>query len=101
MRRLTTPTHVFELNGIDMTTVKKIKITYSQQKNVILEKRDDDLTIDRSSVSVKLTQEDTKKFSANYPVEMQLRILTVGDDALASDILTAGVMSVLDDEVMA
>lgn len=100
MRRLTTPTHEFELVDFDSTVIKNIKITYAQGGTVILEKRDDEITIDGNKAILKLTQEETARFSTDTLVEIQVRILTHSGDAVASNITTVGAQKVLDDEVL-
>ena len=100
MRRLTTPEHKFTLK-IDPSVIDKIRITYAQNNVIILTKEGNDVSIDDNIAKVKLTQEETKKFTAGKEAEIQVRVLTLGNDALASDIIKIDVTKVLDDEVMA
>lgn len=100
MRRLTTPEHRFTLQ-IDPAVIDKIRITYAQAGAIVLTKETEDIRLDRNVAMVKLTQEETKRFEMGKPVMMQVRILTLGGDALASDIIDDVVFDVLDDEVMA
>ena len=100
MRRLTTPEHKFTLQ-IDPSVIDKIRITYAQNNVIILTKEGHDVSIDDNIAKVKLTQEETKKFTAGKEAEIQVRVLTLGNDALASDIIKIDVTKVLDDEVMA
>ena len=100
MRRLTTPEHKFTLQ-IDPSVIGKIRITYAQNNAIVLNKEGNDVSIDGNIAKVKLTQEETKKFTADKEVEIQVRVLTLGNDALASDIIKVDVKRVLDDEVMA
>ena len=100
MRRLTTPEHKFTLQ-IDPSVIDKIRITYAQNNVIILTKEGNDVSIDDNIAKVKLTQEETKKFTAGKEAEIQVRVLTLGNDALASDIIKIDVTKVLDDEVMA
>lgn len=100
MRRLTTPEHKFTLQ-IDPSVISKIRITYAQNNAIILTKEDDAVSLDGNIARVKLTQEETKKFTADKEVEIQVRVLTLGNDALASDIIKVDVKKVLDDEVIA
>ena len=99
MRRLTTPKHRFTLQ-LDPSVISKIRITYAQNNAIFLTKENEDVSIDGNVATVKLTQEETKKFTADKEVEIQVRVLTIGDDALASDIIKVDVQKVLDDEVM-
>ena len=100
MRRLTTPEHKFTLQ-IDPSVISKIRITYAQNNAIVLTKEGDSVSLDGNVAKVKLTQEETKIFVANKDVEFQVRVLTLGGDALASDIIKVDVKKVLDDEVMA
>lgn len=99
MRRLTTPEHKFTLQ-IDPSVISKVRITYAQNNAIVLNKEGDAVSIDGNIARVKLTQEETKKFVADKEVEIQVRVLTLGNDALASDIIKVDVKKVLDDEVM-
>lgn len=100
MRRLTTPEHKFTLQ-IDPSVISKVRITYAQNNAIVLTKEGEAVSLDGNIARVKLTQEETKKFTADKEVEIQVRILTLGNDALASDIIKVDVKKVLDDEVMA
>lgn len=99
MRRLTTPEHKFTLQ-IDPSVISKVRITYAQNNAIVLNKEGDAVSIDGNIARVKLTQEETKKFVADKEVEIQVRVLTLDNDALASDIIKVDVKKVLDDEVM-
>ncbi len=99
MRRLTTPEHKFTLQ-IDPSVIGKIRITYAQNNAIVLTKEGNAVSLDGNVAKVKLTQEETKKFAADKEVEIQVRVLTLGNDALASDIIKVDVKKVLDDEVM-
>ena len=100
MRRLTTPEHKFTLQ-IDPSVIGKIRITYAQNNAIVLTKEGKQDTIDGNIEKEKLTQEETKKFAAGKEAEIQVRVLTLGNNALASDIIKDDVKRVLDDEVMA
>ena len=99
MRRLTTPEHKFTLQ-IDSSIINKIRITYAQDNAIVLTKQDQDVFLDANVAKVKLTQEETKKFVSGKEVEIQVRVITLGGDALASDIIKVDVQKVLDDEVI-
>lgn len=100
MIRGTTPTHIFTL-PFETSLVKTIKIAYYQLGRVILEKTGDDLELSGCEVTTKLTQEDTLAFHCNSDVFIQIRVLTMGGDALASDVIQASVGHCLDGEVLA
>ena len=95
----TTPLHTFSL-PFDTESVKTIQITYAQDDVVKLTKKNPDVQLSGNTASVKLTQEDTLKFNADSCVEIQVRVLTTGGDALASDIIKTGCRRILDDEVL-
>lgn len=99
MRKGTTPTHMFEL-PFDSSDVSKIKITYQQNNNTILTKRDADLNFDGNTVSTTLTQEETFLFDHQRTVYIQVRVLTKDNIALTSEIMPVGVDKCLDNEVL-
>lgn len=111
MIRATTPKHsfIFENDPSDYT---RILITYTQGDKIVLEKEKEALTIDETTnpctgntewaAWYKMTQDETKLFDANSgkPVRVQVRALTPGGDALASDKKTISIVDVLNDEVL-
>lgn len=98
MRRLTTPTHTFTL-PINADLVDKFLLTYTQDGKIILEKNRDDMSVNGNVWSVKLTQEETKLFAEDV-ARAQIRILTTGGDALASDKMRFYVDGVFNEEVL-
>lgn len=98
MRRASTPLHEFEI-PIDPTTIAKIKLTYSQNDEIVLQKTEADLTNNGNVWSIELTQEETNLFKAD-PADVQLRILTKEGKSIPSQIMKIYVGPVLDDEVM-
>jgi hypothetical protein len=52
------------------------------------------------TATVKLTQEETLKFDSVQTVSVQVRVLTVGGDALASDIMRTTADRLLENEVL-
>lgn len=108
MIRLTTPEHIF-LFEEDPSAYARIRITYAQGMNIVLEKEKKDLTIDRETVDgeekwtarLRLTQEETKRFLArDEKVRVQIRALTESGEALASEIMAIPIRDVLNDEVL-
>lgn len=100
MRRGTTPTDTFELEDIDVSVIKNVKVLYCQNRKVIVCK---DLTacqIVGNTITTELTQEETLRFNSNLPLEIQLRILTMNGKALTSDILKGEVCCCYDNEVL-
>lgn len=99
MRRGTTPTHTFTI-PIDVSLIKRLKIIYVQNNETILTKELDDCDVENNMLNVTLTQEETFEFDHGKPVELQMRILTLGGDAIASHIRKVGVERLLDKEVL-
>ena len=96
----TTPTHTFSLPfGTEM--IKKIEVVYAQNDAVKLTKESEDCAFDGNTVSVKLTQEDTLVFDEGVCVEIQVRVLTLADDALASNVMRIRCEDCLFDGVLA
>ena len=95
----TTPTHTFEVD-IDTDSIKEVKVTYSQQDKVIVEKRTEECDITQGKIQTKLTQEETFKFDHLVLVYAQLRILTINGDVLATDLIMLPVSKCLDEEVL-
>lgn len=95
----TTPTHVFTL-PFDTGSVKTVQIIYAQSGAVKLTKGNKDCTLDGNKVSVKLTQEDTFLFTFGVRVDIQVRVLTIGGDALASRVTHVLCEDCLSDEVL-
>lgn len=96
--RGTTKTHTFTL-PFDTKVVQKARVIYSQNNSIIF-KKEEDAVIDGNTIVVKLSQEDTFKFIANEPVEIQLRLLFVDGEVKNSDILKTTVGKCLDNEVL-
>ena len=111
MIRATTPTHRFFFDEDPEESFSKILITYAQNGQVVLEKRESDLTFEQCEdfggktvyiASLKLTQEETNLFAANPKgmVKIQIRAITPDGEAVASDISSLSVENVLNDEVL-
>ena len=100
MKLGTTPKHTIVL-PFEISLVKELKITYAQNKHVILEKYLRDCsTEDDNTVSFYLSQEETFLFIDGVNVEVQVRVLTINDDVLASDIQLISASRCLDREVL-
>ena len=112
MIRATTPKHIFYFES-DPSVYARILITYQQNGNTILEKTQDDLTIEETTAPCdetktvyaawfRLTQEETKLFNAKIgnQAAVQVRVLTTADEALASEKKYFKVLDVLNDEVL-
>ena len=99
MYRLTTPLHTFTL-PFDTEIIKELVISYGQNHAEVLSKRLADCMLEGATVCVRLTQEETKLFTANVPVDIQIRILTNNGEALASAKYKVRCEDVLNDEVL-
>ena len=99
MIRGTTPVHIFTL-PFDTSEIKTIRVVYSQRGSVRLKKENPDVTLSEKKATVKLSQEDTLSFSADLPVDIQIRILTSAGDALASNVISVPCRRILDNEVL-
>lgn len=99
MIRGTTPTHIFDL-PFDTAVIKQIKIIYAQGDCVVFTKDAKTCHMGTNTVTVKLTQEETLMFDCRNHVQIQIRVLTLGGEALASDIQSVSVGKCLDNEVM-
>jgi hypothetical protein len=95
----TTPINNFEL-PFDGSVIKEIEITYSQQGDVVLQKHKSDCTIEGNKISLKLSQADTFLFVEGKIVEIQLRILSMNDEVIKSDIIKTIPTECLSDEVL-
>lgn len=95
----TTPTHTFAL-PFGTEAIKTIEISYAQNDAVVLTKTNDDCTFNGNDVSVKLTQEDTLSFIEGACVEVQVRVLTLGNEVLASNIMRVHCDECLSDGVL-
>lgn len=95
----TTPTHIFNV-PLSASEIAKVRVLYSQNDTLLVTKTTTDCTIQDNQISVTLTQEDTFLFSDDYPVEIQIRVLTPGGNVLGSIPKTVGVTKCLDTEVM-
>lgn len=101
MIRATTPTHTFTFpDEVNPADCERILVTYTQGGEKVLELTEDDATVDGQDVKYTLTQEQTKLFSDFRQAKVQVRVLTVYGDALASDIIPFTVNPVLNDEVL-
>lgn len=127
MIRGTTPTNVFNVD-VDLTNAVAIFISYRQpRKLVAFEKSIHDIEVSPTSLSVKLTQEDTLKLTINKPtipvvkkvsyttvntdvtptieddsnvVEIQIRAKFADGTAIASEIIKTTVEEILKEGVI-
>lgn len=104
MYRLTTPTHIFHV-PFDTNNIDKLRITYSQNEKVIVEKTENDATFGDKTISVALSQSETALFKSipytafsNF-IKIQLRV-KIGKKVMASNYITIPINEVLCTEVL-
>ena len=98
----TTPTLQFNL-PISTSTIKaaEVMVRYvDNHKGVTIVKTLDECDVTENTITARLTQEETLRIPAPSIVEVQLRVLTKDDVALASDIFTTTVERLLKEGVI-
>lgn len=80
----TTPTHTFTL-PFDASLIEEVHIVYAQNGKSVLVKRRSDCELNGNEIVVKLSQKDTLMLDNSTLVSIQIRVLTVDGEALASD----------------
>lgn len=99
MRKGSTPTHTFTMPPETAGKISAVEITYTQNKQVILQKREQDCTIEGDVVSVTLSQEETFLFKDDVNVHIQIRI-KVGGKVIPSDVIRVSCDECLSSEVI-
>ena len=104
MYRATTPLHTYKL-PIQTDTCDVILVTYKQDETVVTKRYEngslpDGMSLDGDKVIIKLTQEETLKFTENGPVSAQIRVLTENGDAFASRKFKLSVFDVHNEEIL-
>ena len=100
MQRFTTPTHLFNISGVDIKDIDAIRVIYAQRDKVILVRNMDTITLTGTTAVVRLTQEETSKFSPGYNVNIQVRIRLKNGHVPEAPIVTTSVEDCLDNEVL-
>ena len=95
----TTPVHKFDI-PFDTGLIDEVKITYKQNNETILTKRNSECTLNDKTITTKLSQEETFSFTTGHDVKLQIRVLTTSGDAFVSDIFVLPVYKCLDSEVL-
>ena len=98
----TTPTLQFNL-PIDTATLKaaEVMVQYvDSNKEVTIVKTLDECEVTANTITTQLTQEETLQLPAPSFVSIQLRVLTIDDVALSSDIFTTTVKRLLKEGVI-
>ena len=99
MIRGTTPTLSFCL-PFDVSLIKVASIVFSQNDEIKLEKTLDDCTIEDTTLTVKLSQDETLTLRDGIYTEIQIRVKMTSGDALASDIIKVQTGRILKDGVI-
>lgn len=97
----TTPLHIFDMScepEYNKSEILKVKITYKQNDEIIVVKREQDCEINDTDIRTRLTQSDTFKFDPDQMVKVQVRVKTIGDDILSSYAIEVTAAECLDDE---
>lgn len=95
IRRGTTPTIKMSISGIELSTIEKCYVTL-EQPNFELTK-EADLVDDHYEIS--LDQEETLQLGIGV-VRIQMKIKTVSDTVLATNIVTKPVSEILNEEII-
>lgn len=103
MIRLTTPRHQFSF-PIDPSSYTGIRVTYTQNNEIILQKTEEDMTFENTETKhiayYRLSQEETSRFRSDVNVKIQVHVKDAEDNVYASDIIMLKVQEILDDEEM-
>lgn len=97
--RGTTPTLEFVL-PFDASQLKEIWVSFKQGSYIVIDKAMNELAVDGKIVTVHLTQHETLVLSQKNTCAIQVRVLTLDDEALASQIITCAVGDILKDGVI-
>lgn len=93
-RRGSTPTNIFNVN-IDLRGAT-LYITYKQGGQIIVEKTGSDIFVTETTLTVKLTQEETLRFKSGS-VRIQIRYVRQDGSADASNIIETRAEEILKD----
>lgn len=91
MTRGSTPTFVFTLPS-DTSVYSDIDIYFAQNGSVILDVTQDALTLSGNEVSFTMTEEESLKFTASVPAEIQIRLVTRNGRIFISEIRRIAVL---------
>ena len=73
MRPTSTERHALTF-PIDLENVEGVKITYTQNEDIVIVKEKDDVTINGKKIIVTLSEAETKLFEPEIPVQVQAKI---------------------------
>ena len=99
MIRGSTPTHRFT-PSIDLSLIKDIELVYAQNDVVLITKHLEDFEVEDNTLILKLSQEETLKFSHKAAVQIQARTLMLDGSVLSTHVTTTTVQKCLSSEVL-
>ena len=100
MFRGTTPTIVIKLNTeIDLPSCKQVWVTFDNGGQILTKSKDDIVFEGDGRMQISLTQEETLSFTGSS-IDVQIRLLTETDTALATPIKKLPVSRVLEGGVI-
>ena len=99
MIRGTTPILEFDI-PFETDLLQEAFITFSQDDNIVIDKKLSDCTIDGKKIILKLSQEETLRLSCDSVCQIQIRTRTLDETSSASDIIKDRVYPILKDGVI-
>ena len=99
MTQGTTPLHIIHL-PFATDIIDKIEVAYEQNKKILLVKKREDITLGETSVSIRLSQDETLLFDYGTLARVQIHLVTTGGDVLASKPMKVPVYILLDKKVL-
>lgn len=99
MIRGTTPKLEFRL-PFNVDLLAEVWVTLAQRGEVIINKELEECDCDENMLSVQLTQEETLLLECECKTEIQVRVKTLENEALASDIITVNTDRILKEGVI-
>jgi hypothetical protein len=101
IRRGTTPYLTATIkDNIDLSNITTAWLTIAQDNIIVLDKKTEDLTISGNKVFIRLSQEDTLSLKSGVSSYIQLRLLTDGELAYASQCDFVSVERIIKDGVI-
>lgn len=95
----TTPTHTFRL-PFDTSIIKEVMVIYAQNEMEVFHKDKYECEFSGKKIIVKLSQEETLLFNHRQNVQIQVRVLTNDDVAVASQIKEITIQNCLNSGVI-
>ena len=106
MTRGTTPTLTLSIDNADLSTLKNMYITFSQETRKLIkvyqagsDNNQIEIDVENSEVAVSLTQDETLNFKPG-PVDIQVRYTNNADSAYATNIVRIDMGRILQEGVI-